>query len=134
MNKAVAEIDSHLPPMTPGTDAYSRSAVEINLPYVQKCVKESFRLTPAFTMPLARRVTDIEGLILDGNVLPVGVSQKSPCITIFDAVLTKVYEIRPLLLCATTRSTIVRTFGETIITFSGLRGGKMRQIMSWGSY
>ncbi|KAJ5094796.1 Benzoate 4-monooxygenase [Penicillium angulare] len=60
--------------MSPGAKPYSASAVETSLPYLRNCVKENFRVTPAFTMPLARRVTKSEGLILDGNLLPVGTS------------------------------------------------------------
>ncbi|KAJ5714360.1 Benzoate 4-monooxygenase [Penicillium malachiteum] len=74
LDKAIAEIDLQLPPMTPGADVYSRSAVDTKLPYFRNCIKESFRISPAFTMPLARRVTQSEGIVLEGNLVPVGTS------------------------------------------------------------
>ncbi|KAJ6035911.1 hypothetical protein N7540_000190 [Penicillium herquei] len=74
LDRAIAEIDLQLSTMTPGSDIYSRSAVDTKLPYFRNCIKESFRLSPAFTMPLARRVTNSEGIFLDGNLLPVGTS------------------------------------------------------------
>ncbi|KAJ5691555.1 hypothetical protein N7488_012290 [Penicillium malachiteum] len=74
LNGVISEINLKLLPMTPGADVYSRSAVETSLPYLRECVKESFRITPAFTMPLSRRVTNSEGIFLNGNLLPVGTS------------------------------------------------------------
>lgn len=37
-------------------------------------MKENFRVTPVFTMPLARRVLKPEGIIIAGNHIPYGVS------------------------------------------------------------
>lgn len=39
-----------------------------------RCVRENFRLTPVFTMPLARRVMAPEGVIIAGRHIPQGVS------------------------------------------------------------
>lgn len=37
-------------------------------------MKENFRINPVFTMPLARRVTAKEGIIIDGEHIPQGIS------------------------------------------------------------
>lgn len=75
MEKAVAEIDAELPSSASMDSPYSGSVVEQNLSYLRNCVKENFRITPVFTMPLARKVT--EGTFLDGQLIPAGVGYKS---------------------------------------------------------
>lgn len=40
-------------------------------------MKENFRVTPVFTMPLARRVMSPEGTTIAGNHIPYGVSTSS---------------------------------------------------------
>jgi cytochrome P450 len=74
LSRCVAEIDSALPPLAPDAAAYSARAAEASLPYLKQCIKENFRITPVFTMPLARRVMDPSGLTLDGHHFPQGVS------------------------------------------------------------
>lgn len=73
MERATAEISQRLPPMTADRPAYSSSDVEQHLPYFRSCVKESFRNTPVFTMPLERRVVD-DSTFLNGRKIPKGVS------------------------------------------------------------
>lgn len=53
--------------------AYSFADVERALPYLRACVKENFRQTPMFTMPLARRVTAPEGIVVAGRHIKQGV-------------------------------------------------------------
>ena len=73
MSKCVAEIDSSLPGLQKNEDAYSISVAETSLPYLRNCIKENFRITPVFTMPLARRVTMPEGTNIAGNHIPFAV-------------------------------------------------------------
>ncbi|KAJ5019181.1 cytochrome p450 monooxygenase [Colletotrichum sp. SAR 10_99] len=54
--------------------AYSVTEVENSLPFLRACVKENFRLTPVFTMPLARRVTAPEGIVVAGRHIKQGTS------------------------------------------------------------
>jgi cytochrome P450 len=75
MEKCMAEIDS-LPPLSEYRSAYSFTEVETSLPYLRQCIKENFRITPVFTMPLARRVTAPEGVMIGGQRIPSGVSRR----------------------------------------------------------
>jgi cytochrome P450 len=77
MDKCVAEIDANLPTLENGQEAYSITVAEASLPYLKNCVKENFRITPVFTMPLARRVMSPEGIIIAGEHIPQGVSLRS---------------------------------------------------------
>lgn len=74
LEQCTTEIDSALPPLEPGQVAYPITNLEASLPYLRNCVKENFRLTPVFTMPLARRVLQPEGLKIAGQHFPQGVS------------------------------------------------------------
>ena len=71
----MAELDAQLPPLTEDHAAYSFAEVEASLPYLRQCVKENFRITPVFTMPLARRVTASDGVVIGGRHIPCGVSK-----------------------------------------------------------
>lgn len=73
MKKCVAEIDAQLPRLGKDRTAYSFAEVETSLPYLRQCIKENFRITPVFTMPLARRVLAHEGVTIAGEHIPVGV-------------------------------------------------------------
>lgn len=74
MSKCVAELDENLPSLGPDQSAYSVTNVETSLPYLRQCVRENFRITPVFTMPLARRVTAPDGVIIGGRHIKQGVS------------------------------------------------------------
>ncbi|KAI0145157.1 cytochrome P450 [Xylariaceae sp. FL1272] len=74
MRKCVEEVDSQLPPLSEDKPAYSVTEVESSLPYLRQCIKENFRITPVFTMPLARRVTAPEGVVISGRHIPQGTS------------------------------------------------------------
>ena len=71
--KCVAEIDQYLPPLTIDHPAYSYAEVETSLPYLRQAIKESFRITPIFTMPLERYVTTPGGVVIAGEYIPEGV-------------------------------------------------------------
>ncbi|KAF9894708.1 hypothetical protein FE257_006598 [Aspergillus nanangensis] len=74
MDKCVEEIDTNLPPLGPDQPAYSVAAVETALPFLRNCMRENFRITPVFTMPLARRVLDPSGITIANNYIPPGTS------------------------------------------------------------
>ncbi|KAJ5928933.1 hypothetical protein N7466_007889 [Penicillium verhagenii] len=74
MTKCVAEIDTNLPALQPTESAYSVTMAEASLPYLRNCMKENFRITPVFTMPLARRVMMPGGLSVAGKYIPSGTS------------------------------------------------------------
>jgi len=74
MEQCVSEVDKNLPSLDPDQAAYPITTVESALPYLRNCIKENFRLTPVFTMPLARRVTASEGLVIENDYFPKGVS------------------------------------------------------------
>jgi cytochrome P450 len=58
--------------------SYSFTGLENKLPFTMACVRENFRLTPVFTMPLARMVPRDSGMEIDGHVIPKGVCHSSP--------------------------------------------------------
>lgn len=76
MARCVAEIDSKLPDLGITQSAYPVTVAEASLPYLRNCVKENFRITPVFTMPLARRVMAPEGVTIAGQHIPRGVSSR----------------------------------------------------------
>jgi cytochrome P450 len=73
LEACVSEIDKSLPPLVEGKTAYSVADVESSLPYLRQCVRENFRITPVFTMPLARRIQAPQGLLVGGQLIPRGV-------------------------------------------------------------
>ncbi|KAI1614678.1 putative benzoate 4-monooxygenase cytochrome P450 [Exophiala viscosa] len=74
MDKCVSEVDANLPPLERGQEAYPLTVAEASLPYLKNCIKENFRVTPVFTMPLARRVMSPEGVVIAGQHIPQGTS------------------------------------------------------------
>lgn len=74
MSKCVEEVDAELPALDEDRSAYSVTEVEASLPYLRQCIKENFRITPVFTMPLARRVMAPEGVMIAGEHIKQGVS------------------------------------------------------------
>lgn len=79
LRKCVQEIDEKLPPLDAGKPAYGVMQVETSLPYLRACVRENFRLTPIFTMPLERRVMEPQGLSVGGRHIKQGVSLCGRC-------------------------------------------------------
>lgn len=76
MSKLVAEIDANLPDLGADEPAYSVTTAESSLPFLRDCVKENFRITPVFTMPLERRVMDPAGVTIGTYHIPQGVRSK----------------------------------------------------------
>lgn len=76
MAQCVAEIDEKLPVLQPDESAYSVTVTETSLPYLRNCMKENFRITPVFTMPLARRIRLPEGVNIAGKHIPYAVSHR----------------------------------------------------------
>ncbi|KAB8265290.1 cytochrome P450 [Aspergillus pseudonomiae] len=74
LEELVKEIDCNLPRLDEGTAAYSIADVETSLPFLRNCMRENFRITPVFTMPLARRVMAPEGVLIAGHHFPQGTS------------------------------------------------------------
>ncbi|KAI1628552.1 cytochrome P450 [Exophiala viscosa] len=50
--------------------AYSR--LEMQLPYATACIRENYRVTPVFTMPLPRAIIEPGGTVIDGHHVPQG--------------------------------------------------------------
>lgn len=75
LKQCVEEVDSQLLPLSKDKPAYSVTEVEASLPFVRQCIKENFRLTPVFTMPLARTVMSPEGVTIAGEHIKQGVSK-----------------------------------------------------------
>jgi cytochrome P450 len=78
LRRVVSELDANLPDLQHHQESYAFSALESSLPFTRDCIKENFRLTPVFTMPLARRVIQPEGVFIGERHLPAGVSMAPP--------------------------------------------------------
>ncbi|KAH7050192.1 putative benzoate 4-monooxygenase cytochrome P450 [Macrophomina phaseolina] len=74
MEKCVAEIDASIPPLNrpSGQHAYTASDVEASLPYLRQCIRENFRISPVFTMPMERKVMAAGGVTISGQHIPQG--------------------------------------------------------------
>ncbi|OAP60837.1 hypothetical protein AYL99_05839 [Fonsecaea erecta] len=77
-NKSVAdnltkEITACIPfKDTAGDSLPAYSGLESQLPYATACIRENFRISPVFTMPLPRTVCDPEGAVIEGTYVPPG--------------------------------------------------------------
>lgn len=78
LRKLEEEMAQELPNLSEGAFAYT--GLEKKLPYMTACIRESFRMSPVFTMPLTRMVAPDEGMEVDGQHLPKGVSGFLLCI------------------------------------------------------
>ncbi|KAJ4316675.1 hypothetical protein N0V84_007723 [Fusarium piperis] len=74
MQKCVEEIDQKMPSLSAERDAYTWAEAEALLSYVKKCIKENFRATPVFTLPLERTVADPEGVTIAGRHIKQGMT------------------------------------------------------------
>jgi cytochrome P450 len=72
--QCVKEVDTNLDRLSDEQPAYSVTQVETSLPLLRKCIKENFRITPVFTLPLERRITAPEGITISGRHIKQGVS------------------------------------------------------------
>ncbi|RFU30913.1 hypothetical protein B7463_g5418, partial [Scytalidium lignicola] len=70
------EVDQKLDFLQDGS--YSFTGLENKLPYTMACIRENFRLTPVFTMPLTRTVTRDNGFDIDGNLILKGTDVSVP--------------------------------------------------------
>ena len=126
-NKTVAEkltkeVDSCVSfTETAGDSLAAYTGLEAQLRYGMACIRENFRITPVFTMPLPRKVTDPNGAVISGFQVPTGVSRG------FLRPLTLAanrYSFRPTYQCPITCSTMIPLFGVTT-TSSGLKDGSI---------
>lgn len=110
MDRCVKEVVEKLPDLSSDKVAYSVTEVEAALPFLRQCVRENFRTTPVFTMPLPRRVMVPEGIVIAGEHIEQGVSHS--------AVLEMVHGtnilVRPRLQFVTMHSTTTPRFGAPI--------------------
>lgn len=77
MKEVMTEVRTSLPALEENQYAYPVTTLESSLPYMRDCIKENFRITPVFSMPLARRVLAPEGVVIDGHHIPQGVGSIS---------------------------------------------------------
>lgn len=71
-SQVVEEMRRELPLLEQG--AYPYTGLEAKLPYMTACMRENFRHTPVFTMPLTRQVMSQGGTVIAGTEVPAGVS------------------------------------------------------------
>jgi cytochrome P450 len=72
--KLTEELCSVFPKYDAGGKETSYAGLESKLPYTMACIKENFRITAVFNMPLPRLVTDRKGVTISGCHVPPGVS------------------------------------------------------------
>lgn len=68
--KLTHELVSQLSPFQEAGSEVAYSGLESKLPYSMACIKENFRITPVFTMPLPRLVTSPSGVDISGYHIP----------------------------------------------------------------
>lgn len=122
LDRCVEEVAEKLPDLSSDKVAYSVTEVETSLPFLRQCVRENFRTTPVFTMPLPRRVMAPEGIIIAGEHVEQGVSQS----IILDIVRGTNAFLRPRLQSVTTHSTTTLKSGEPTTVFSTRTDGSSR--------
>lgn len=131
MDKVVEELDANLSPLGPDQAAYSVTEAETSLPYLKLCVRENFRITPVFTMPLARRVMLPEGVVIGGELLQQGVSDLFLLGSFYS--LDKLLIHRHLLLFATMLSITILPSGDlNTMCLTQLGGKRQRQQLVLG--
>ncbi|KAG0652770.1 Cytochrome P450 [Hyphodiscus hymeniophilus] len=65
------ELASELP-LLREVGAYPLQGLEPRLPYTNACIRENFRMSPVFTMPLPRQVLTEGGVEISGRLIPQG--------------------------------------------------------------
>lgn len=75
--RLMEELELELPALDSGAHPYT--GLENRLPFIMACIRENFRCTPVFTMPLVRTiaVTKAEGMEIEGELIPQGVCQST---------------------------------------------------------
>ena len=69
--RMVKEIDENV---SDEKEVYDFAGLESRLPYTLAALKESFRMNPVAALLLPRTVTDVQGMLISGEVIPRGVS------------------------------------------------------------
>ncbi|KAH8820178.1 cytochrome P450 [Xylogone sp. PMI_703] len=72
--KLTAELQANLSLYEDGGKQVSYAGIKSKLPYTMACIKENFRITAVFNMPLPRLVTDPKGVDISGYHIPQGTS------------------------------------------------------------
>lgn len=119
MDRCVNEAVGKLPDLGPDKVAYSVTEVEASLPFLRQCVRENFRSTPVFTMPLPRRVMAPEGIVVAGQHIEQGVSYNTVCFILIMANVLLRHQSQSV----TTHSITTLKSGAPITTFSTRTGG-----------
>ena len=70
--RLVDEIQRELPALD--SEIHGFTGLESKLPFMLACIRENFRVTPVFTMPLVRTVASPEAMSVNGVFVPPGVS------------------------------------------------------------
>lgn len=109
------ELDKELFPLPHGV--YEYSGLESKLTYTMACIRENFRKTPVFTMPLPRVVAQKRGTEISGSHIPEGVSLAAPCFTCLVADIGHFLD-RPTSQSSTTACIIIRRSGDQHMTRS----------------
>lgn len=94
------ELTVSLPLPSPDDESLpAYSGLEMQLPYATACIRENYRISPVFTMPLPRTVIEPGGAIIDGYHVPQGVSRPPlsvfslPSLTVLQANVAIVNEV-----------------------------------------
>ncbi|KAF2105145.1 cytochrome P450 [Rhizodiscina lignyota] len=72
--KLAAELSDNLPLYQEGGNMVLYAGIESKLPYTMSCIKENFRISAVFNMPMPRLVTDPKGVEICGRHIPQGTS------------------------------------------------------------
>ncbi|KAL4909644.1 hypothetical protein BDW74DRAFT_165080 [Aspergillus multicolor] len=139
MKTCIEELDSSLPALGSSEPAYPVIIAESSLPFLRSCVRENLRITPVFTMPLARRVMDPAGVVIEGDHIPQGTSlavcnhafhHNPDCLSGKTVATTNIYKLF---------STLLREFTfeladerERVDAEKGLHKGKIPDLVSVG--
>lgn len=126
MDRCVKEAVDKLPDLRSDKLAYSVTEVEASLPFLRQCVRENFRTTPVFTMPLPRRVMAPEGMHIAGEHIEQGVSH----LIAFKMVCVTKALLRPRLQFVTMHSTMTPRSGAPITMCLTQTGGSNQKMQS----
>lgn len=92
-----AELCANLPLYHKGETEIAYAGIESKLPYTMACIKENFRISAVFTMPLPRLVTDPKGVDISGCHVPQGVSWSLILLTTIDHIINRLPSVFPSL-------------------------------------
>lgn len=124
LEKLNEELQTKLPALHGEPDAPlpAYAGLEAQLPYMMACIRESFRISPIFTMPLPRSVCDPDGAVVNGVHVPPKVDQYRMLMsTLYLLVQTNVCMINHVLHHN-------NSSGDPITTFFDQKGGSTSRI------